>query len=380
VAQGIFAQVALWGPEANAITSSERYSRQGAPVTRLRLSILAAAGAVVFAAGSSAETAGGTSDFDFNYGFWKTHIRRVLRPLSGAADAVELNGTVEVRKLWDGGAIEEIEADGPKGHWEGLTMFLYNPKTRQWSTFFANSQQGVLQPPLVGEFKDGRGELAAADTLDGRSILVRSVWSPLKPDSHRYEELYSDDIGKTWHTAFLADLSRVSAEPPANAEPKGLAAHEGSHDFDFELGKWKTQTRRLLRPLTGSDEWAERNGITEISAVWGGKANLVHLNADGPTGHVEMSGLRLYNPKARQWSIHFATPKDGDLGPPLIGEFKNGRGVFYSQEEIAGRTVWIRFTVFPVSPNVAQSEQAFSDDQGKTWETNMISRYTRIGG
>jgi hypothetical protein len=131
-------------------------------------------------------------------------------------------------------------------------------------------------------------------------------------------------------------------------------------------------------PLTGSNEWTERTGIAEISPVWGGKANVVHLNADGPTGHVEMSALRLYNPKARQWSIHFATPQDADLGPPLIGEFKNGRGVFYDQEEFNGRIIWVRFTVFPVSPGVAQSEQAFSDDQGKTWETNMVTRSTRI--
>jgi hypothetical protein len=112
--------------------------------------------------------------------------------------------------------------------------------------------------------------------------------------------------------------------------------------------------------------------------VWGGKANVVHLNADGPTDHVEMSALRLYNPKARQWSIHFATPQDADLCPLLIGEFKNGRGVFYDQEEFNGRIIWVRFTVFPVSPWVAQSEQAFSDDQGKTWETNMVTRSTRI--
>jgi hypothetical protein len=354
-------------------------------VTHSRLFVLAAASAAALCASSlaRAEPAGGASDFDYKYGVWKTHIRRVLHPLSGATDAIELDGTVTMRKLWDGGALEEIEADGPKGHWEGLTLFLYNPKTRQWGQYFANSQRGVLQPPTVGEFKDGRGELFAGDTLDGRSILVRSVWPPAKPDSHRYEELYSDDIGKTWHPAFLGDLTRVAAEPPARTEPKGglasgLASHEGSHEFDFEMGKWKTQTRRLLHPLTGSNEWSARTGITEISPVWGGKANLVHLYADSPQGHVEMLALRLYNPRARQWSIHFATPQDADLGIPLIGEFKNGRGVFFDQEEFNGRIIWVRFTVFSVSPDVAQSEQAFSDDQGKTWETNQISRYTRI--
>ena len=93
-----------------------------------------------------------------------------------------------------------------------------------------------------------------------------------------------------------------------------------------------------------------------------------------------MSSPRLYNPKARHCNIHFATSQAGDLGPPLIGELKKGRGVFFDQEDFNGRMIWIRFTVFAVSPNVVQSGQAFSDDQGKTWETNIISRATRIEG
>jgi hypothetical protein len=71
----------------------------------------------------------GQHDFDFNIGTWKTHIRRRLHPLTGSDDWVELDGTVTVRKFWDGRAqLEEIEADGSTGHFEGLTLFLYNPE------------------------------------------------------------------------------------------------------------------------------------------------------------------------------------------------------------------------------------------------------------
>jgi hypothetical protein len=151
----------------------------------------------------------GQHDFDFNIGVWKTHIRRVLEPLSGSAKSIELNGTVRVRKVWDGRAqLEEIETDGPNGHWEGLTLFLYNPQAHQWSQTFVNSKVGVLTPPLIGAFKDGRGELFAADTVDDRSILVRGVWSDITPDSHHFEESYSDDGGKTWVPAFIANLTR----------------------------------------------------------------------------------------------------------------------------------------------------------------------------
>jgi hypothetical protein len=122
---------------------------------------------------------------------------------------MELNGTVTVRKLWGGRAqLEEIEAEGPNGHWEGLTLFLYNPEAHQWNQSFINSKQGVLAAPLTGTFKNGRGELFSQDTFKDRTILVRGAWSDIKPDSHSYEESYSDDGGKTWKAAFIAHLTR----------------------------------------------------------------------------------------------------------------------------------------------------------------------------
>lgn len=151
----------------------------------------------------------GAHDFDFHFGVWRTHIRRILDPLSGSAKSMELNGTVSVRKVWDGRAqLEEIEAEGPNGHWEGLTLFLYNPTAHQWSQTFVDSKSGVLAPPMIGAFKDGRGELLSQDTFRDRSILVRGVWSDIKPDSYHYEESYSDDGGKTWAPAFIANLTR----------------------------------------------------------------------------------------------------------------------------------------------------------------------------
>ena len=152
----------------------------------------------------------GQHDFDFNFGVWTTHIKRVLHPLSGSTDSITLTGTVSVRKVWNGRAqLEEIEADGPTGHWEGLTLFLYNPQSHQWSQNFVSSASGVLAGDLVGEFKDGRGELFSRDTVDGRAVLIRGVWSEITANSHHYEEDYSDDGGKTWKPAFMASLARA---------------------------------------------------------------------------------------------------------------------------------------------------------------------------
>jgi hypothetical protein len=159
----------------------------------------------------AAQAAGrdGQHDFDFNLGVWRTHIRRVLDPWSGGTHFKELNGTVSVRKVWDGRAwLEEIEADGPDGHWEGMTLFLYNPQAHQWSQNFIDSHSGVVTSPLIGDFRNGRGELYAQDTRGDRTILIRAVWSDITTDAHHFEESYSDDGGKTWAPVFIASLTR----------------------------------------------------------------------------------------------------------------------------------------------------------------------------
>jgi hypothetical protein len=154
----------------------------------------------------------GQHDFDFHFGTWKTHIRRLVHPLSGSTTWVELDGTVTTRKIWDGRAnLEELEAGNATTHFKGLTLFLYNPESHQWSQNFANINSGTLsQTPLIGEFKDGRGELFDQETFNGRTILVRFIWSDITPDSHHVEQAFSDDGGKTWEPNFIANLTRIS--------------------------------------------------------------------------------------------------------------------------------------------------------------------------
>lgn len=155
------------------------------------------------------------------------------------------------------------------------------------------------------------------------------------------------------------------------------ALHDGQRDFDFDFGTWTTHSSRLLHPLTGSTTWVDMDGMTIVKKIWGGRANLAEFKADGPAGHIELLSLRWYNPTAHQWSLDFATPNVGTLGIPCVGEFKKGRGDFYDQETINGKTILVRFSIWGITDNTAQSEQAFSDDGGKTWETNWINRYTR---
>lgn len=326
----------------------------------------------------AAITRDGSHDFDFDFGVWHTEITRRPHPFSGSDEAVKLSGTVTIRKIWGGKAqIEEIEADGPKGHWEGMSLFLYDPAARQWSQTFVGSAGGTITGGMIGSFKDGKGELFQQDTLDGRSILVRATWSDITPTSHTYREDYSADGGQTWALSFMAKKTKIADAPPptpAVAETH----HDGSPDFDFTFGTWTEHSRRLLHPLTGSSQWVEWDGQTVVRKIWGGKANMAEFKGVTPSGPLELIALRVFNPTTHQWSLNFATSGVGKLNDVTsVGEFKNGRIDFYDQEPLGGRSILVRFSVYATSPTNHVSEQAFSADGGKTWEVNWINRYTR---
>ena len=154
----------------------------------------------------------GQADFDFEIGSWKTHLRRLLKPLTGSTTWVEYEGTTTVRKVWNGKAnLVELDVNGPAGHIEALSLRLYNPESRQWSLNFSNSASGTMAVPTIGEFKNGRGEFYDQETLNGRAILVRFVILPVNADSIRFEQSFSDDGGKTWELNWIAVDTRMNS-------------------------------------------------------------------------------------------------------------------------------------------------------------------------
>jgi hypothetical protein len=179
-------------------------------------------------------------------------------------------------------------------------------------------------------------------------------------------------VRNAWVTGFLVVLLL-----PLQGLAQQASVRDGQHDFDFEIGTWKTHLKRLLHPLTGSTTWVEYEGTSVVRKIWEGRANLVELVADGPAGHFECLNLRLYNPQSHQWSLNFASSAGGTLGQPTIGEFKNGRGEFFDQEPFNGRAILVRFVISDITPTSCRFEQAFSDDGGKTWEINWVATDTR---
>jgi hypothetical protein len=183
--------------------------------TYVLLSILIfVARAAFVAAQTSAPTANATTerdgqhDFDSLAGTWKGHTKYRALPFAGSATWIEFDGTEMFQKLWDGAILElskGASANGPAG----LMLYTYNPQSHQWYVYFASSKDGKVGLPNVGEFSNGRGEFFVQDTLNGKLLLNRYVWSQIASNSPHFEESWSSDGGRTWELVRIVDLARV---------------------------------------------------------------------------------------------------------------------------------------------------------------------------
>src|SRR5260221_6909029 len=160
-------------------------------------------------------------------------------------------------------------------------------------------------------------------------------------------------------------------------EAKQAAPRNGSHGFDFEIGSWKTHLRRLSHPLSASSTWVEYEGTSIVRGLLNGRANVIELIVAGPAGRIEGAALRLYEPANHRWTLNFFNVADGLLTSPMVGEIHDGHGVFFGDDSLGGRPIKVRFEISRITPDSYRFEQAFSADQGKTWELNWIAIDTR---
>ena len=176
--------------------------------------------------------------------------------------------------------------------------------------------------------------------------------------------------------AFLAVSSTVASAQRAAAP---VVQRDGQKDFDWEIGTWTTKVRVLQNPLTGeAPKWAEFEGTSVVKPLLDGRANFVELSVARTGGKIEGGSLRLYNPQSRQWSLNYASLRNGLLTAPVYGGFGlSGRGTFYGQDTIDGRVIFVRFIITRPSDKEAHFEQAYSADGGVSWETNWFAVDTR---
>lgn len=145
-------------------------------------------------------------------------------------------------------------------------------------------------------------------------------------------------------------------------------------DFDFLNGRWTVVNRRLKQRWSSSQEWEVFPATAEARSVLAGGAQLDEIMF--PTKGFTGLTLRLFDVARRQWWLYWANSRDGLLQPPVIGRFHGETGVFEGDDTDEGRSVRVRYT-WTRAEAAPRWEQAFSEDGGRTWETNWIMEFTR---
>jgi hypothetical protein len=187
--------------------------------------------------------------------------------------------------------------------------------------------------------------------------------------------------------AILAAVPAAAATAPAPTVPAPIVTPEypvapttrdGSRDFDFEFGIWRTHYRLLKYRLAGDHEWYDCYGTSVIRPFWNGGGNLEDGDLHCPNRYVGGLTLRTYDSSTHQWTLWWGTRKLGVASPAQLGHFDaNGVGEFYAYDSWQGTPEITRFQWTRVNGN-PHFEQAFSTDGGKTWETNWTTDYERV--
>ncbi|WP_430392225.1 hypothetical protein [Dyella sp. 20L07] len=155
----------------------------------------------------------GLHDFDFLVGDWRSHHRKLREKLANSHDWETFDGALSMRKLMDGYAnVDDNLFSTPEGAYRGVGLRSYDPKSGQWAIWWLDGRDpfGDLDPPVKGHFEHGIGTFYATDTLRGKPIRVRFVWSGITATTAHWEQAYSADGGKTWETNWIMDFQRIA--------------------------------------------------------------------------------------------------------------------------------------------------------------------------
>jgi hypothetical protein len=161
---------------------------------------------------TTAENLSGLHDFDFLFGEWRVHSRRLKERLTGSTDWEEFEGSIVSRSYMEGRAnVDDTVFHTPQGIYRGVAPRAYDPKTGQWAIWWIDGRNpvGAVDPPVKGRFVNGVGTFFAEDTLRDKPIKVRFTWSHITKTTARWEQAFSPDGGKTWEVNWEQKLERV---------------------------------------------------------------------------------------------------------------------------------------------------------------------------
>lgn len=162
--------------------------------------------------------------------------------------------------------------------------------------------------------------------------------------------------------------------PPSSSCEYGVQ----SAGFDFLHGRWAVTHRKLRERLAGCTDWFDFPGTLEVGSILAGAGNFDRNLLFDPAGTYEASSLRLFDSCRGLWSVYWVDGRAPALEPPVVGLFDGRKGTFYNEETLHGRPVRVRTTYEPLTATTAEWAQAFSADEGATWEVNWVMEFARV--
>jgi len=151
-----------------------------------------------------------------------------------------------------------------------------------------------------------------------------------------------------------------------------------NHDFDYLVGKWKMKNKHLNSRLNNCKEFTEFESTVENHNGLEGMGNFDIVRRDNNGKIYEGRTIRTFDPETRLWRIYWIDSNGGPIDPPVIGSFNNGIGLFFCKDVQVGRPVIVVFKWDKTNHEMPVWSQAFSDDNGKTWEWNYTNTSYRV--
>lgn len=161
--------------------------------------------------------------------------------------------------------------------------------------------------------------------------------------------------------------------------PVHPSATSSERDFDFLVGQWQVRNRKLKLRLRGCDDWSEFPSTLHMRKTLNGYGNVEHYYASFDGQPFEGMAIRLFDPRTRLWTIHWIDSNTRAMDPhPVQGSFEGGVGRFYARDTLEEAPIVVLYQWDARDPEHPTWSQAFSADDGATWEWNWEMALDRM--
>lgn len=158
----------------------------------------------------TASSTSSSADFDFFQGKWQLRNKKLKSRFTGCTEWTEFDSTQEMYVILNGiGNIDNFLAEFNGEKFEGMTVRLFNPNTKLWSIYWADSNTGVLDPPVLGSFENNVGHFFTKAQHEGKEIIMAFRWDATDRNNPIWSQACSLDNGDTWEWNWYMYMSRI---------------------------------------------------------------------------------------------------------------------------------------------------------------------------